>query len=502
MYDWWMLNDFYYKDIVLNVRGGVRLLDFVRAFVVLVANSCFLKEEHLIDYPLIWRGDRGRWEDCMVIPSKNLTTQYRLLVMDLKIKRTKKKKVRNEQSRIKWGNLTMTNAQEMLVRHRGGCGSYMPIIYSLALLIPELHQCIKIEASPAEHHLNMPKDTSVNSFSVNQSRTSPYSCSSENSDLDSKKSLPSVVNEREWEEAKCPICLEHPHNAVLLLCSSRDKGCQPYMCDTSHRHSNCFDQFRKSSAVGAQQGEGNVSGAVFRGESWGQTLSGASRSHVQKQPDLTCPLCRGHVEGWIVVKAARNFMNSKTRSCALEACNFSGNYAELRNHARQEHPLERPSEVDPMRQSNWTRLGLQREFEDANAYQTHFEDANAYQTHSVDDFLADLPLDLPLDTGLFDLLDMSLHWCLRYGIGLQAMLVGGAPIDQRVVLDHKTGDLEDRHQILITMNKGQQVQETQICCQGTEIGRAFSVWSAILIAGMGTVQVTLLLHDNFPALLG
>lgn len=61
----------------------------------------------------------------MVIPSKNLTTQYRLLVMDLKIKRTKKKKVRNEQSRIKWGNLTMTNAQEMLVRHRGGCGSYM-----------------------------------------------------------------------------------------------------------------------------------------------------------------------------------------------------------------------------------------------------------------------------------------------------------------------------------------------------------------------------------------
>lgn len=271
--------------------------------------------------------------------------------------------------------------------------------------ISELHQCIKIEASPAEHHLNMPKDTSVNSFSVNQSRASPYSCSSENSDLDSKKSLPSVVNKREWEEAKCPICLEHPHNAVLLLCSSRDKGCQPYMCDTSHRHSNCFDQFRKSSAVGAQQGEGNVSGAVFRGESWGQALSGASRSHVQKQPDLTCPLCRGHVEGWIVVKAARNFMNSKTRSCALEACNFSGNYAELRNHARQEHPLERPSEIDPMRQSNWTRLGLQREFEDANAYQTHFEDANAYQTHSVDDFLADLPLDLPLDIGLFDLLD-------------------------------------------------------------------------------------------------
>ncbi|TMW90188.1 hypothetical protein EJD97_016099 [Solanum chilense] len=286
--------------------------------------------------------------------SKNLTTQYRFLVMDLKIKRTKKK----------------------------------PIIYSLALLILELHKCIKIEASPTEHHLNMPKDTSVNSFSVNQSRASPYSCSSDNSDLDFKKSLPSVVNEREWEEAKCPICLEHPHNAVLLLCSSRDKGCQPYMSSTRRD---------------------NVSGAVSRRESRGQALSGASRFHMQKQPELTCPLCRGHVEGWIVVKAARNFMNSKTRSCALEACNFSGNYAELRNHARQEHPLGRPSEVDPMRQSNWTRLGLQREFEDG--------------------FLAYLPLELPLDTGLFDVpdshyseadagleipVDVELEFCLSF----------------------------------------------------------------------------------------
>lgn len=250
----------------------------------------------------------------------------------------------------------------------------------------------------------MPKDRSVNSFSVNQSRTSPYSCSSKNSDLDSKKSLLPVVNEREWEEARCPICMEHPHNAVLLLCSSRDKGCQPYMCDTSHRHSNCLDQFRKSSAVGAQQDEDNVSGAVFRRGSWGQALSGASRFCVQEQPELACPLCRGHIEGWIVVKAARNFMNSKTRSCALETCNFSGNYAELRKHARHEHPLERPAAADPMRQSDWTRLELQRDFEDAfSAYQTPSDD-----DISGVDFLTELPhflTELPLDTGLFDLLD-------------------------------------------------------------------------------------------------
>lgn len=47
--------------------------------------------------------------------------------------------------------------------------------------------------------------------------------------------------------------------------------------------------------------------------------------------------------------------------------------------------MERPSEVDPMRQYNWTRLGLQREFEEG--------------------FLAYLPLELPLDTGLFDIPD-------------------------------------------------------------------------------------------------
>ncbi|KAL2609965.1 hypothetical protein R1flu_028538 [Riccia fluitans] len=30
---------------------------------------------------------------------------------------------------------------------------------------------------------------------------------------------------------------------------SHDKGCRPYMCDTSYRHSNCLDQFRKAKSV-------------------------------------------------------------------------------------------------------------------------------------------------------------------------------------------------------------------------------------------------------------
>lgn len=208
--------------------------------------------------------------------------------------------------------------------------------------------------------------------------------------------------------------MEHPHNAVLLLCSSRDKSCQPYMCNTSHRYSNCLDQFCKSSAVGAQQDEDNLSGAVFRRGSWAQALSDATRSHVQQQPELACPLCRGHVRGWIVVKAAHNWMNSKTRSCALETCNFSGNYAELRKHARHEHPLERPSEADPMRQSDWTRLERQRDFEDAfSAYQAPSGDDS-----SGDDFLTELSLDSGLlldgyseaEEGLDEDINMSLDF--------------------------------------------------------------------------------------------
>ncbi|CAK9163465.1 unnamed protein product [Ilex paraguariensis] len=50
---------------------------------------------------------------------------------------------------------------------------------------------------------------------------------------------------KEWDDASCPICMDHPHNAVLLLCSSHEKGCQSYICDTSYRHSNCLDRFKK-----------------------------------------------------------------------------------------------------------------------------------------------------------------------------------------------------------------------------------------------------------------
>lgn len=125
-------------------------------------------------------------------------------------------------------------------------------------------------------------------------------------------------NIKKWEEARCPICIDHPHNAILLLCSSHKNGYRPYICNTSRRHSNCFTQFKKSKKI-----------------SFGQTKS-----------TLVCPLCRGEVSGWTVEEPARLFMNHKQRTCAKDNSNFSGTYTDLKNHARSSaHPEIGPSEA-------------------------------------------------------------------------------------------------------------------------------------------------------------
>ncbi|CAN4100206.1 unnamed protein product [Withania somnifera] len=243
----------------------------------------------------------------------------------------------------------------------------------------------------------MPKDKRVNSSSFNGARVSPYACSSKNTNLECKSSLPLVENEREWEEARCPICMEHPHNAVLLLCSSGEKGCLPYMCDTSYRHSNCLDQFCKLSSGAqpeVQQEASTIVGTMLHRENQGQFSSRATWSAGGEQPELACPLCRGQIKGWIVVEEARKFLNSKQRSCSSETCNFNGNYGELRKHARLEHPSDRPSEADPQRLCDWRRLETQRDFGDT---------LSAHQTPLGDDFPGDEFFELPL--GLFDFLD-------------------------------------------------------------------------------------------------
>ncbi|GLT57560.1 hypothetical protein SLA2020_305260 [Shorea laevis] len=74
------------------------------------------------------------------------------------------------------------------------------------------------------------------------------------------------------------------------------------------------------------------------------------------KPNLLCPLCRGLIKDRIVVEPARQFMNTKSRSCSCETCDRSDTYADLRKHARLEHPSARPSETDPERQFDWRRL--------------------------------------------------------------------------------------------------------------------------------------------------
>lgn len=198
----------------------------------------------------------------------------------------------------------------------------------------------------------MPKERRARSTSSDARSPAPYcSCGHRRAPLSSFSSFknppkpPGVSFEdmKEWDEVRCPVCMEHPHNAVLLICSSFDKGCRPFMCDTSYRHSNCLDQYRKAFS-GSSPVEENVGN--------------------QDHTELSCPLCRGGVTGWKVVGAAREYMNSKSRNCSKESCVFAGYYEELRKHARKEHPTVRPSEADPEREQGWRTMEQERDLGD------------------------------------------------------------------------------------------------------------------------------------------
>lgn len=275
----------------------------------------------------------------------------------------------------------------------------------------------------------MPKDKSSRVSASQKSRGysyRPYPCHGKGLEAKEGDTSDDSAGRKDWEDATCPICMDFPHNAVLLLCTSHDKGCRPYMCDTSYRHSNCLDQYQKAH-VGAQKtrnvrelslerpsleaidvrivptpesmdteldritrrsgrhasvsapnaGEGvegmqisehvpvSVEDYGFMEEPVTSEHSRGSSSLVKKvEKNLVCPLCRGKVNGWQVVDAAREHLNHKSRSCAQESCTFMGTYEELRVHARCEHPLARPSEIDPARQRNWRRLERQRDLGD------------------------------------------------------------------------------------------------------------------------------------------
>jgi hypothetical protein len=139
-----------------------------------------------------------------------------------------------------------------------------------------------------------------------------------------------------WDDLTCPICLDFPHNGVLLQCSSYGNGCRAFVCNTDHLHSNCLDRF--ISACGTES----------------PPAPDEPRSKVLEEScKPVCPLCRGEVTGWLVVEEARLRLDEKKRCCEEERCRFMGTYLELRKHAQSEHPDSRPSEIDPARKLDW-----------------------------------------------------------------------------------------------------------------------------------------------------
>ncbi|XP_054778722.1 uncharacterized protein LOC129286740 [Prosopis cineraria] len=179
-----------------------------------------------------------------------------------------------------------------------------------------------------------------------QFRPTPYplpACKKNFCETLCSKKCSTDMDTNDWENVTCSVCMEYPHNAVLLLCSSHDKGCRPYMCGTSLRHSNCLEQYKKA---------------------YTKVVSSNLPLDKSDITELACPLCRGQVKGWTVVEHAREYLNAKKRSCMQDNCTFVGNYKELKKHVRMEHPSAHPRAVDPDHEQKWRLLEWERERED------------------------------------------------------------------------------------------------------------------------------------------
>ncbi|CAN8229801.1 unnamed protein product [Cochlearia groenlandica] len=147
----------------------------------------------------------------------------------------------------------------------------------------------------------------------------------------------------DFDDLVCPICLDSPHNAVLLQCSSYEIGCRAFVCNTDHLHSNCLNRF-----IDACGAESPPPPDQAHDEPRSKILAESCKP--------VCPLCRGEVTGWLVVEEARVRLDEKRRCCEEERCLFIGTYSELREHANSKHPDSRPSEIDPARKLDWESL--------------------------------------------------------------------------------------------------------------------------------------------------
>ncbi|KAL2597109.1 hypothetical protein AAZV13_11G141100 [Glycine max] len=163
--------------------------------------------------------------------------------------------------------------------------------------------------------------------------------------LASVSSMEDIQLDISWDNAVCPICLDFPHNSVLLQCSSYDKGCRAFVCDTNQLHSNCLDRFKNSCGMPSSPASNAISTESTENSDDPEVSNG--------QCNLTCPLCRGEVSGWVIVDKARIHLDEKKRCCDEVRCTFMGSYLELQTHAQLEHPHARPSKIDPARLLDW-----------------------------------------------------------------------------------------------------------------------------------------------------
>ncbi|VFQ94710.1 unnamed protein product [Cuscuta campestris] len=108
--------------------AGVSLLEFARASDMVVANSCFPKRDvHLatfvsgvgttqIDYLLLRRCDQVLYKDAKVVPSEKITTQHKLMVMDVMIRWVKHRRALSGSTQIRWRRLSGENISELIRR--------------------------------------------------------------------------------------------------------------------------------------------------------------------------------------------------------------------------------------------------------------------------------------------------------------------------------------------------------------------------------------------------
>ncbi|TVU14325.1 hypothetical protein EJB05_37787, partial [Eragrostis curvula] len=209
-------------------------------------------------------------------------------------------------------------------------------------LIGSLHHC-------SEDMARTPRNRNMTSQCPrSDSRSVPHSY--KKAKKGAKQSRP-TTEEKDWKHARCSICLERPHRAVLLLCSSYNKGCRPYMCRTNYNHSNCLELFKN--AYSREKTAQEISTMV------------TPTNKKAKAMALACPICRGEVKGWTVVEPARRFLNRKRRTCMHEDCSFVGTYKKLRKHVKSKHCSSKPRKVDPVRIAEWEEFECEKERQDA-----------------------------------------------------------------------------------------------------------------------------------------